>query len=498
MISSSNENLEPTRGLAILPKHTSPYYNPARLTSPSNDSLNILMRVLLGRIPKDSLRSFNWAHDYSIEPETFIKLVQFHGESLRRLQLRKCKGDWKKVTAVPAGLQTLSICVAPRTTFQAELVAGNSSTLRNLELGYEELVVYDFMNLNFPDLEERTEAALRFCEKLAERADPAGISVPVLNLKSLKIVGWDLRPLVNGAYRPITNFKSLKTLILESCCGLSDALTMPRDESGGKAVSRLPALQSLTIRHEHDDHTDFPRALDYFLRSLPPLRTLNILLSGPYTMRTSKHLLEIHGPTLRRLVWDERFGQRQDLTDDRLIDSRDAGRLNTIVKHCPNLVELGISIRWDDGEDVPPEGHREHVAGLLAKLKHLKTLNIRNVPSMGRCSWHQFLHIETMLHALVNDFVSELVYQRRTKAVPQLRIIGLGALEYRDMWDGSVVDGVTGIDDVLRLRIWAIAYPKNALGEPTPLLTEVASGYPGDVGKDISEDMKIFEPYWLG
>lgn len=66
------------------------------------------------------------------------------------------------------------------------------------------------------------------------------------------------------------------------------------------------------------------------------------------------------------------------------------------------------------------------------------------------------------------------------------------------MWDGSVADGATGIDNILRLRIWAIDYAKTARGVLTPLLTQVASGYPGNVGKDISEDMNIFKPYWLG
>lgn len=215
--------------------------------------------------------------------------------------------------------------------------------------------------MHFIDVDEQTEKTLHFCETLAERADPADISVPILKLESLKVIGWDLRPLVNGSYRPITDFNSLTSLILESCCGLYDALTMLTEVSNGRTVSRLPNLQSLSIRNEHDEHRDFPRTLDYFLRSLSPLRTLHLLNSGAYIVRTSKHFLEIHGATLRTLVYDERLGQRHDLADDRLVDLRDGGRLTTIVKHCPNLVELGISLRWNDGQDVPPEGHRAHV-----------------------------------------------------------------------------------------------------------------------------------------
>lgn len=102
------------------------------------------------------------------------------------------------------------------------------------------------------------------------------------------------------------------------------------------------------------------------------------------------------------------------------------------------------------------------------------------------------------LSALVEDLVLHLYRaQISSGSSPQLRIIGLGALTYRDIWHGSVVYGATRLDDMFRLRVWAIDYPKNARGMPTPLLTLVANAYPGNVGKDISEDMSIFEPYWL-
>ena len=215
--------------------------------------------------------------------------------------------------------------------------------------------------MHFYHFDEQTNQTLRFCEKLAERADPDDISVPVLKLESLKLTGWDLRPFVNGSYRPITDFNSLTSLTLESCCGLTDGLPQLARKSDNEAVNRLPNLQSLTIRREIDVNPEFTRDLDHFLRNLSPLRALYILLSGDYFVRSSKEFLKVHGATLRTLVWDERLGRRYDLSDDRLVDIRDAGRLSTIVKHCPNLVELGVSVRWSDGEDVPPEGHRAHV-----------------------------------------------------------------------------------------------------------------------------------------
>ena len=79
--------------------------------------------------------------------------------------------------------------------------------------------------------------------------------------------------------------------------------------------------------------------------------------------------------------------------------------------------------------------------------------------------------VATRLIALADDFVLRTTRaQILSGSPPQLRVIGLGALTHRDVWDGSVVHGVTGLDEMLRLRVWAIDYPKNARGVPTPTL----------------------------
>ena len=82
----------------------------------------------------------------------------------------------------------------------------------------------------------------------------------------------------------------------------------------------------------------------------------------------------------------------------------------------------------------------------------------------------------------------------------------------------------TDLDYYLHPRIYAIDYNKNARGKFVPLLTKVGSGHVGAIGyvcldfamfrrrtssevgdanfnsfhrKDISQNMRIFEPYWL-
>ena len=120
------------------------------------------------------------------------------------------------------------------------------------------------------------------------------------------------------------------------------------------------------------------------------------------------------------------------------------------------------------------------------------------MPSVERKSLLGWFPIDPMLHGLAHMFVRDLVEAMGSNELPQLKVIGLGALAYRDVWDGRVVEGSNDVDDFLRLRVYEIEYMKNKRGEQVPMLTMVANGYPGNVGPDISENMSIFEPYWLG
>ena len=84
MIISSGVNLEPTTGIAILPRHTLPNSCPTILpifggadaddskqsvmpaVQPPNDSLNLLIRVLLGKISKNSLKYFKYVSPHPL------------------------------------------------------------------------------------------------------------------------------------------------------------------------------------------------------------------------------------------------------------------------------------------------------------------------------------------------------------------------------------------------------------------------------------------------
>lgn len=243
-------------------------------------------------------------------------------------------------------------------------MAKNSETLRDLPLSLESVPVDDIVYSEPFNPDEYIATSLRFCKNLAEYADPTDAPIPLLKLENLKMIGLDLGHLLNAPFKVLTDPAGLTSLTFESCCGLSNALHKLAWQSGNKSINNLPNLSSLTVRHEQDqsDGPQTTRSLKNFLRNLSPLRTLRVLLSGPdYYFGSLEDVLEVHGARLQTLVWDERQGQRRTFEQNRLMDQTDAGRLPTIVAFCPKLIELGILIRWDDGLDVPVEGHKAHV-----------------------------------------------------------------------------------------------------------------------------------------
>ena len=188
------------------------------------------------------------------------------------------------------------------------------------------------------------------------------MSAPVLHLETLRLVGLDVEVTLGGTFRPLTDLPTLTSLTIESCCRLSNAFSTWTPNSGDGNVSRLPNLQSFSVRQEKIS-PDFLDDLVAFICHLSPLTALRVLLEGNFDEYLFTEILKTHGATLRALVWDERLYRRKKLVDDGLWDMSDAGKLCEIAEFCPNLVELGISVRWDEGPAVPGEtGHRAHVS----------------------------------------------------------------------------------------------------------------------------------------
>ncbi len=108
--------------------------------------------------------------------------------------------------------------------------------------------------------------------------------VLMLRLDSLSLSGFDLAVIVRGLPAPLIDFNNLSTLIIQSCSGLDEALSMLM----GPNVTRretMGALQlrTLIIRHENADSV-FMRSLNEILVSLRPLTTLHVLLKVTPTL----------------------------------------------------------------------------------------------------------------------------------------------------------------------------------------------------------------------
>lgn len=108
---------------------------------------------------------------------------------------------------------------------------------------------------------------------------------------------------------------------------------------------------------------------------------------------------------------------------------------------------------------------------------------------------------DTLYSALVSGLIEKITESRNPSAAP-LTIFALGALTYDDVWNGSRSQAQgpnekLSLADALRLRVYHIEYQAQAGSSPTPLPTRVAVGACNDIGH-LSDDLEIFEPYWLG
>ena len=151
LVASSGANFQTITSLSVLPAHTSPDTYIAEVShrtdkskkrtrlgkvdQPGKDSLNVLLRMLLSRIPRNHLNvssmylvlldfirnvlivQFSWLHEYFIEGDTLLLLAKYHSESLQQLRYRQVMGDKADSLTMP-GLQSLDISFIVTTTFR--------------------------------------------------------------------------------------------------------------------------------------------------------------------------------------------------------------------------------------------------------------------------------------------------------------------------------------------------------------------------------------------
>ena len=313
-----------------------------------------MVRTLLMRLPKHILHRFSWDHPCSIDTVTLDLLFKYHGGSLRDLGFRLHKAQ-KEGTDLGqkrlCSLQLADICL-PNENWATKLLVQNHDSLRHLKLGIESRIEKQYAKTG--QLEARARVSIDETQKLFE-----GIREHLQNvdetmdgaipLKSLSLIGLDVSALLTGLELPLFDLKNLRTLSLESCVGLEAAFS--QFESRRPLTDPFP-LHTFVLRHERLSN-DFLEVLKTFLINLAPLKTLHILLEGSSTNEILKEVLDVHGCSLRSLVWDIRNGARSSARVDPSVFSSEENfwELKVISQRCTQLKALGLAVNWKILED---------------------------------------------------------------------------------------------------------------------------------------------------
>lgn len=247
-------------------------------------------------------------------------------------------------------------------------------TLRLLDLGVEMAIVKSYLAFEPNDTRNRTQLTKRLRDAITVGLAGLGIPECLPNVQRLKFRGLDLGALTDGPNSPLVNWAALTHLTLESCCALNASLPI-------MGQLQFRSLQYLQIRSETRDYTSWP-LLETFLRALPPLKSLFLLLEGESRWTDLGPILRTHGESLRAFILDFRLGPRLTLSCSRSICPMDD--TIQIFKYCPNLVELGMPLHW---EHIQKHSHRRKVS-LVKALPHTSN-KAHSIYSSAR-TWKDF------------------------------------------------------------------------------------------------------------
>ncbi len=358
------------------------------------------------------------------------------------------------------------------------------------------------------DFTKNLEFGMRKClpEKTGRSdIDQGAVEAPtvILTVESLHLVGIDCSYSPPIGVSSIVNIDELTSLCLESCSNLGGsfpALSLGRTPD---ALLLFHQLRSFKLRQEDVD-VAFQDSLKAFLCTSKGLVHLAVLLEGSGPLLPPECCLINHGSTLRTLVWDQRRKPRNklDKSTNTATPSMMFTSLRCICAQCPNLRELGLTMNAFGDEEfqvcyIPPSTQNLRLISLkpdhylvIPGLKHLKTLNIRNLPIIAADTNTSSLE---RIHESVAMDVAKTLHCYGTR----LEILGLGSTTWTDIWQGrSRKPQNNRCETYLCPRIYHGDYPMNLRGERQPMLTQIAQGTATEA-KEYSSNLRIFEPYWL-
>ena len=226
--------------------------------------------------------------------------------------------------------------------WEAAMITKNAATLNHLRLGFISHIAHDFALKRPPQFDKMSA---QFSDTMCDFLSGLNLSEVHLSLGSLHLCGLNLGSVLQGKVALDIDFTKITQLRLESCPGLSQAFSILLDPAGSSRIA-LDALEDLFIRLEDPD-AHFSNSLESFLTSIPGLIHLRVLIDNALANQDLEPILEVHGKTLRTLVWDERSGRRTRLDTSTSLLSTGLRRLVVVSEKCPSLTILGIALDWE-------------------------------------------------------------------------------------------------------------------------------------------------------
>ena len=330
----------------------------------ASKALNVMIRLLLMRIPESHLKLFecahqsiyflgqkltvpdSWRHSCTLETSTLALLFDYQGATLRGLSVTRYTEPQSVYRLLVGGLKHLVITdlnLEQRCEWPSELIARNRDTLRHLHLGMMNRIAHNYITDDNP-IRLELPTSFREVAKVALSANERG-TVPISSLETLGLYGLSLENIIKGALGFDIDFSSMTTLRLESCWGLENAFALLMGKNGFQNTPQsVLRLTSFFIR-DSDGTPMFARHLAAFLTSFTGLTHLGLLLEGQSKAMNKAPILKMHGKTLQTLIWHERRCPRVCTRTDPSLFSKD-NNLELISINCPNLIALGLAVNW--------------------------------------------------------------------------------------------------------------------------------------------------------
>ncbi|KAL8955101.1 MAG: hypothetical protein Q9193_006910 [Seirophora villosa] len=328
-----------------------------------------------------------------------------------------------------------------------------------------------------------------------------------LAVSAFELKGLDFSEIINP-HAVFLDLPSLTSLKLESCVGLDRAfeiLAGGKNSKGRLSRSEL-RLRSFHIRQESSSQRFIAHLLD-FLSAITGLTHLSVLLEGtvPSSAQRFTPVFVAHGKSLRSLVWDERLVRRTSYIPPGEDVPTPHIQLETIAEHCPYLVELGILVDWRAFSTMYKRGrgppNRQSTIFAFQKMKQLRTLNLRNMPYIDPKA--TMLNYEELHASYATSVLKTLQHYPHENTIDprvlsKLQTLALGALTYRDVYNGLGCHDCKGEDLYKFLRLQVFKVGRYRLdGQERTLAMHIESGT-YEKTQAAGGDVNIFKPYWLG